>query len=126
MRNPPTLLSLAIDSAVINFSRISDLSFIPEHILLELFVVCMHNLNPSHPLYIYMFIHVKRCILLGFFMCPLMALKWVCLDLSIGICFGCDLLVLSFGLKKKKLFFCIYFFSFWLRFFLSPGRDMDR
>ncbi|KAK4403818.1 putative UDP-arabinopyranose mutase 5 [Sesamum angolense] len=38
MRNPPTLLSLAIDSAVINFCRISDLSFVPEHILLELFV----------------------------------------------------------------------------------------
>ncbi|KAL8532963.1 hypothetical protein ACS0TY_009287 [Phlomoides rotata] len=38
MRNPPTLLSLAIDSAVINFSRISDLSFIPEHILLDLFL----------------------------------------------------------------------------------------
>ncbi|KAI3470394.1 hypothetical protein Pfo_027057, partial [Paulownia fortunei] len=38
MRNPPTLLSLAIDSAVINFPRISDLSFVPEHILIELFV----------------------------------------------------------------------------------------
>lgn len=37
MRNPPTLLSLAIDSAVLNFSQISDLSFVPEHILLELF-----------------------------------------------------------------------------------------
>ncbi|KAL1542545.1 hypothetical protein AAHA92_26625 [Salvia divinorum] len=37
MRNPPTLLSLAIDSAVLNFSRISDLSFVPEHILLDLF-----------------------------------------------------------------------------------------
>ncbi|XP_057784509.1 uncharacterized protein LOC131001892 [Salvia miltiorrhiza] len=36
MRNPPTLLSLAIDSAVLNFSRISDLSFVPEHILLDL------------------------------------------------------------------------------------------
>ncbi|KAG6402333.1 hypothetical protein SASPL_139211 [Salvia splendens] len=37
MRNPPTLLSLAIDSAVLNFSLISDLSFVPEHILLDLF-----------------------------------------------------------------------------------------
>ncbi|PIM97831.1 hypothetical protein CDL12_29695 [Handroanthus impetiginosus] len=37
MRNPPTLLSLAIDSAIINFAAISDLSFVPEHILLELF-----------------------------------------------------------------------------------------
>ncbi|KAL6497691.1 hypothetical protein OROHE_027016 [Orobanche hederae] len=37
MRNPPSLLSLAIDSALINFSRISDISFVPEHILLDLF-----------------------------------------------------------------------------------------
>ncbi|KAK4381580.1 LRR receptor kinase BAK1 [Sesamum angolense] len=38
MRNPPTLLSLSIDSALNNFSHISDISFLPEHILLELFV----------------------------------------------------------------------------------------
>ncbi|KAL6527086.1 hypothetical protein OROGR_016176 [Orobanche gracilis] len=37
MRNPPSLLSIAIDSALINFSHISDLSFVPEHILLDLF-----------------------------------------------------------------------------------------
>ncbi|KAK6156430.1 hypothetical protein DH2020_010678 [Rehmannia glutinosa] len=38
MRNPPTLVSLAIDSALNHFSHISDLSFLPEHILLELFL----------------------------------------------------------------------------------------
>ncbi|PIM97252.1 hypothetical protein CDL12_30278 [Handroanthus impetiginosus] len=38
MRNPPSLLSLAIDSALRNFSQIDDLSFLPEHILLELFL----------------------------------------------------------------------------------------
>ncbi|KAL7109933.1 hypothetical protein ACP275_06G205600 [Erythranthe tilingii] len=37
MRNPPTLVSLAIDSALNNFASIYDLSFLPEHILLELF-----------------------------------------------------------------------------------------
>lgn len=37
MRNPPSLVSLAIDSAVNNWSSVSDLSFLPEHILLELF-----------------------------------------------------------------------------------------
>ncbi|KAL8171821.1 hypothetical protein V2J09_023625 [Rumex salicifolius] len=34
---PPSLLSLTIDSAVLHFSRFSDLSRIPPHILLELF-----------------------------------------------------------------------------------------
>ncbi|XP_059665666.1 probable UDP-arabinopyranose mutase 5 [Cornus florida] len=37
MRTPPSLLSLTIDSALINLLNISDLSFLPEHILLELF-----------------------------------------------------------------------------------------
>ncbi|QHO08815.1 uncharacterized protein DS421_14g475960 [Arachis hypogaea] len=39
MRTPPTLLSLTIDSAVINLSDFSDLSVIPDHILLDLFLV---------------------------------------------------------------------------------------
>ncbi|KAH7840179.1 hypothetical protein Vadar_013793 [Vaccinium darrowii] len=38
MRTPPSLVSLAIDAALINnLSNISDLSPIPEHILLDLF-----------------------------------------------------------------------------------------
>ncbi|XP_051140052.1 uncharacterized protein LOC127257647 [Andrographis paniculata] len=44
MRNPPSLLSLTIDSALGNLSRISDLSFLPEHILLELFVIIVTQL----------------------------------------------------------------------------------
>ncbi|XP_027928703.1 uncharacterized protein LOC114185271 isoform X2 [Vigna unguiculata] len=35
---PPSLLSLTIDSAVLNLSDISDLSSIPDHILLDLFL----------------------------------------------------------------------------------------
>nr|DAD24243.1 TPA_asm: hypothetical protein HUJ06_025706 [Nelumbo nucifera] len=38
MRPPPSLLSLAIDSALLNINRLSDLSVIPEHILLDLFL----------------------------------------------------------------------------------------
>ncbi|XP_062084227.1 probable UDP-arabinopyranose mutase 5 isoform X2 [Humulus lupulus] len=38
MRNPPSLLSLSVDSALHNLSRISDLSPLPEHILLDLFL----------------------------------------------------------------------------------------
>ncbi|KAF3452433.1 hypothetical protein FNV43_RR02866 [Rhamnella rubrinervis] len=38
MRTPPSLLSLAIDSALINLSYISDLSPLPDHILLDLFL----------------------------------------------------------------------------------------
>lgn len=38
MRTPPSLLSLAIDSALINISFISDLSSLPDHILVDLFL----------------------------------------------------------------------------------------
>lgn len=38
MKTPPSLLSLTIDSAVLNLSDISDLSLIPDHILLDLFL----------------------------------------------------------------------------------------
>ncbi|KAK4787963.1 hypothetical protein SAY86_019282 [Trapa natans] len=38
MRNPPSLLSLAIDSAVPNLSYFPDLSPLPDHILVDLFV----------------------------------------------------------------------------------------
>ncbi|CDP04237.1 unnamed protein product [Coffea canephora] len=38
MRKPPTLLSLTIDIALLNLSHISDLSFLPDHVLLELFL----------------------------------------------------------------------------------------
>lgn len=38
MRTPPSLLSLAVDSAVLNLSTFSDLSFLPEHILIDLFL----------------------------------------------------------------------------------------
>ncbi|TKY65371.1 UDP-arabinopyranose mutase 5 [Spatholobus suberectus] len=38
MKTPPSLLSLTIDSAVLNLSDISDLSSIPDHILLDLFL----------------------------------------------------------------------------------------
>lgn len=36
MRNPPSLLSLSIDSAVPNLAHFSDLSPLPDHILLDL------------------------------------------------------------------------------------------
>ncbi|XP_020234796.1 uncharacterized protein LOC109814710 isoform X2 [Cajanus cajan] len=38
MKTPPSLLSLTIDSAVLNLSDISDLSHIPDHILRDLFL----------------------------------------------------------------------------------------
>ncbi|XP_015875631.2 uncharacterized protein LOC107412376 [Ziziphus jujuba] len=38
MRTPPSLLSLTIDSALFNISNISDLSPLPDHILLDLFL----------------------------------------------------------------------------------------
>ncbi|XVF06941.1 hypothetical protein REPUB_Repub06bG0094500 [Reevesia pubescens] len=38
MRTPPSLLSLTIDSAVVNLSNITDLSPLPDHILIELFL----------------------------------------------------------------------------------------
>ena len=39
MRTPPSLVSLAIDAALLNLSHFSDLSPIPDHILLDLFLV---------------------------------------------------------------------------------------
>ncbi|KAB2629965.1 hypothetical protein D8674_007484 [Pyrus ussuriensis x Pyrus communis] len=38
MRTPPSLLSLTIDSALLNLPSISDLSPLPDHILLDLFL----------------------------------------------------------------------------------------
>jgi hypothetical protein len=38
MRTPPSLLSLTVNSALHNLSNISDLSPIPDHILLDLFL----------------------------------------------------------------------------------------
>ncbi|XP_065854616.1 probable UDP-arabinopyranose mutase 5 [Euphorbia lathyris] len=38
MRTPASLLSLAVDTAVLNLSHFSDLSALPDHILLDLFV----------------------------------------------------------------------------------------
>lgn len=38
MRTPPSLLSLAIDTAVLHLSHFSDLSPLPDHIVLDLFV----------------------------------------------------------------------------------------
>ncbi|CAN6714638.1 unnamed protein product [Malus baccata var. baccata] len=38
MRTPPSLLSLTIDSALLNLPSISDLSLLPDHILLDLFL----------------------------------------------------------------------------------------
>ncbi|KAK2415609.1 UDP-arabinopyranose mutase [Trifolium repens] len=38
MKTPPSLVSLTNDSAVLNLSDISDLSPIPDHILLDLFL----------------------------------------------------------------------------------------
>ncbi|XP_024967870.1 uncharacterized protein LOC112507482 isoform X2 [Cynara cardunculus var. scolymus] len=35
---PPSLLSLAIDAALFNLHNISDLSFLPEHLLIDLFL----------------------------------------------------------------------------------------
>ncbi|GMH07652.1 hypothetical protein Nepgr_009492 [Nepenthes gracilis] len=38
MRTPPSLLSLSIDSALLHLSHFSDLSPLPDHILLDLFL----------------------------------------------------------------------------------------
>ncbi|XP_054801877.1 uncharacterized protein LOC129305792 isoform X2 [Prosopis cineraria] len=38
MKSPPSLLSLTLDSALLNLSDISDLTPIPDHILLDLFL----------------------------------------------------------------------------------------
>ncbi|KGN51916.1 hypothetical protein Csa_009430 [Cucumis sativus] len=38
MTTPPSLLSLTIHSAILNLSSISDLSFLPDHIVLHLFL----------------------------------------------------------------------------------------
>lgn len=38
MRTPPSLLSLSIDSALLNLANFSDLSPLPDHILLDLFL----------------------------------------------------------------------------------------
>ncbi|OAY42485.1 hypothetical protein MANES_09G183801v8 [Manihot esculenta] len=38
MRTPPSLLSLAIDTAVLHLPHFSDLYPLPEHILLDLFL----------------------------------------------------------------------------------------
>ncbi|KAI9077992.1 hypothetical protein K1719_040121 [Acacia pycnantha] len=38
MKAPPSLLSLTIDSALLNLSDISDLTPLPDHILLDLFL----------------------------------------------------------------------------------------
>ncbi|GAA0153991.1 hypothetical protein LIER_12097 [Lithospermum erythrorhizon] len=38
MRSPASLVSLAIDSAIPNLSHFSDLSFLPDHILIDLFL----------------------------------------------------------------------------------------
>uniref|UniRef100_M4E5M8 FBD domain-containing protein n=1 Tax=Brassica campestris TaxID=3711 RepID=M4E5M8_BRACM len=35
--SPPSLLSLTVNTALLNISRINDLSHLPEHIVLELF-----------------------------------------------------------------------------------------
>lgn len=47
-RCPPSLLSLAIDAALFNLHNISDLSFLPEHILIDLFLRTLKagKLNP--------------------------------------------------------------------------------
>ncbi|MBA0879083.1 hypothetical protein Goshw_013060, partial [Gossypium schwendimanii] len=39
MRTSPSLLSLTIDSAVLNLSNIADLSPLPDHIVIDLFLV---------------------------------------------------------------------------------------
>jgi hypothetical protein len=36
---PPSLLSLTVNAAVLNISRINDLSHLPDHIVLDLFAV---------------------------------------------------------------------------------------
>ncbi|XP_028792213.1 uncharacterized protein LOC114748022 isoform X1 [Neltuma alba] len=38
MKTPPSLLSLTLDSALLNLSDIPDLTPIPDHILLDLFL----------------------------------------------------------------------------------------
>ncbi|KAB5512300.1 hypothetical protein DKX38_029328 [Salix brachista] len=40
---PPSLLSLAIDTAILHISTFSDLSFIPDHIILDLFLVLLFS-----------------------------------------------------------------------------------
>jgi reversibly glycosylated polypeptide/UDP-arabinopyranose mutase len=48
---PPSLLSLTIDTAVLHLSNFSDLSSIPDHIILDLFLVLLIS---SPPLSIYL------------------------------------------------------------------------
>ena len=48
---PPSLLSLTIDTAVLHLSNFSDLSSIPDHIILDLFLVLLFS---SLPLFIYL------------------------------------------------------------------------
>jgi len=48
---PPSLLSLTIDTAVLHLSNFSDLSSIPDHIILDLFLVLLFS---SLPLSIYL------------------------------------------------------------------------
>ncbi|KAI3725359.1 hypothetical protein L1987_46145 [Smallanthus sonchifolius] len=36
--SPPSLLSLAVDATLFNLHNVSDLSFLPEHILIDLFL----------------------------------------------------------------------------------------
>ncbi|KAI4364621.1 hypothetical protein MLD38_020687 [Melastoma candidum] len=38
MSNPPSLLSLAVDSAVLHLPYLTDLSPLPDHVLLDLFL----------------------------------------------------------------------------------------
>ncbi len=52
MRTPPSLLSLTIDSAVLHLFQISDLSPLPVHIFLDLFLVRPNPLSPLLPLII--------------------------------------------------------------------------
>lgn len=89
MRNPPTLLSLAIDSAVLNFSRISDLSFVPDHILLDLFqVLCMIRPDFVYPRCVFWYSEeIKFWSFWGFFWMEVFWMLVLCVNLGLIVCF---------------------------------------
>ncbi|KAI4302028.1 hypothetical protein L6164_035249 [Bauhinia variegata] len=105
MKTPPSLLSLTIDSAVLNLSDISDLSPIPAHILRELFLV-------------YLFLFLFNCLQI---VCSLFfnfdfASRLV--DASHSVCpYLCALLLLERILKAGKLTEKV------LKLFVATGKD---
>ncbi|KAG6737651.1 hypothetical protein POTOM_059179 [Populus tomentosa] len=58
---PPSLLSLTIDTAVLHLSNFSDLSSIPDHIILDLFLVLLFSS-------LHLFIYLQKSFVLADFL----------------------------------------------------------